>query len=99
MERRLRPLFGSSDMLLGSTEDILVPITLDLRTLPFESTGIVCGISGRIASGTAGSRLLGELPVEIRFLSTARAATVVVEEKDLERAVKALEVMEIEAVD
>jgi len=99
MERRLRPLFGSSDMLLGSTEDILVPITLDLRTLPFESTGIVCGISGRIASGTAGGRLLGELPVEIRFLSTARAATVVVEEKDLERAVKALEVMEIEAVD
>ncbi len=67
-----------------------MPIMLDLRTLPFESTGIVCGISGRIASET-GHQGLGEEAVEIRFLSTARAATVVVERGELDRAVKALD--------
>lgn len=33
----------SQDVLLGSRDEYLIPITLDLRDLPMESTGIVCG--------------------------------------------------------
>ena len=92
--------------LLGSRgdEDVLVPITLDLRDLPLEATGIVCGVAGRLAQRTAspmsedddspggGDATAGaEQVAEISFLSTARAGTVIVKESELERAVRALE--------
>jgi hypothetical protein len=63
LEKRLLPRFTldpsyeSSDdersVLLGSKEDILIPITLDLRDVPIEATGIVCGVAGRLADATA----------------------------------------------
>lgn len=63
LEKRLLPRFTldpsyeSSDeersILLGSKEDILIPITLDLRDVPIEATGIVCGVAGRLADATA----------------------------------------------
>ena len=89
--------------LLGSRgdEDVLVPITLDLRDLPLEASGVVCGVAGRLAEGTRGGGGGGGSPagggedggegIEISFLSTARAGTVIVRESELERAVKALE--------
>ncbi|PYH45772.1 ACT domain-containing protein [Aspergillus saccharolyticus JOP 1030-1] len=159
LEKRLLPRFShgnsvttdeedESSLLLGSKEEILVPIMLDLRKLPLEATGIVCGVASRLAdathardeedtdvstflsrsfhgSGTSldsafkpflssswGSggpvRPLGldanilthrlqpdmDLPmdaVEISFLSTARAGTILVGEHELHRAVDALE--------
>lgn len=156
LEKRLLPRFSvdsifdigpgeESSLLLGSKEDILVPIMLDLRDLPLEATGIVCGVAGRLAEAThndvhSGSGAMpingarhpsfdseanhssismvssystpeiqapkNGLPkslhnlepdpdtyadaVEIRFLSTARAGTVIVEERELGRAVEAL---------
>ena len=105
LEHKLLPRLGRS--LLGSRgdEDVLVPITLDLRELPLEASGIVCGVAGRLAEGT---RVLSASPsggsphgggdesgasegLEISFLSTARAGTVIVKESELERAVGALE--------
>ncbi len=124
----------------GAGKDVLIPITLDLRDLPLEATGIVCGVAGRLAQGTAlhssyhhphhqglrqhnrdmddeGSlspktstadhftkqigREVGQASqqpeasdeaVEISFLSTARAGTVIVRERELERAIGALDV-------
>lgn len=156
LEKRLLPRFSvdsifdlgpgeESSLLLGSKEDILVPIMLDLRDLPLEATGIVCGVAGRLAEATYNDMHSGSgampingarhpsfdseanpsslsvvssystseiqapkngLPkslhnlepdpdtyadaVEIRFLSTARAGTVIVEERELDRAVEAL---------
>jgi hypothetical protein len=118
-------------------KDVLIPIILDLRDLPLEATGIVCGVAGRLAQGTAlhsssepshhprevrhrieeegslspkttrlgtsssqvGQQMEGEWKtsqsrdeaVEISFLSTARAGTVIVRERELERAIRALE--------
>ena len=88
------------DFLMGSKTDILRPIMLDLRSLPLEATGIVCGVAGRLAEGTSESVLSGmgteggNGAVEMSFLSTARAGTVIVSEEELERAVKALEDVE-----
>jgi hypothetical protein len=117
-------------------KDVLIPITLDLRDLPLEATGIVCGVAGRLAQGTAlpsspsqhtdhdiateeedlsprsqsnteplPSSRSEHIPgsaakpasdpqdeaVEISFLSTARAGTVIVRERELDRAIRALE--------
>lgn len=88
LDRSLLPNFAG-DVLLGSKDDFLVPITLDLRDLPLESTGIVCGVAGRLVGGTSGGLL--ESSVEMSYLSTARAGTVMVSEDELERALEALE--------
>ncbi|GME25963.1 carbohydrate-binding module family 1 protein non-catalytic module family cdh [Neofusicoccum parvum] len=92
LEKRLLPNFAP-DVLLGSKEDVLVPITLDLRELPLESTGIVCGVAGRLVGGTRGMGAFdgeGSDAVEMSYLSTARAGTVMVGEEELERAMEAL---------
>ncbi|KAK8431601.1 ACT domain-containing protein [Phyllosticta citricarpa] len=118
LEKRLLHNFSPA-VLLGSKEDVLVPITLDLRDLPLESTGIVCGVAGRLVGGTTSPSLRGcsgvgagwgagaasgsafggladgvdlLLPdaVEMSYLSTARAGTVMVAEAELGRAMEAL---------
>ncbi|KAF2125419.1 hypothetical protein P153DRAFT_300396 [Dothidotthia symphoricarpi CBS 119687] len=86
LDHTLLPNF-TQDILLGSKEDYLTPITLDLRNLPMESTGIVCGVAGRLTGGTIGQI---ESPVEMSYLSTARAGTVMVPEEELGRALNAL---------
>lgn len=160
LEKRLLPRFArpstshqdyedGSGLLLGSKEEFLVPIMLDLRDLPLEASGIVCGVAGRLAeaaakparavsSGDGGivgsndSSVIGSVPalfdtfgtrlalggsdkktpahqlaptmhrlkpevdsssdaVEISFLSTARAGTIIVGEDELRRAIDALE--------
>ncbi|OQE35345.1 hypothetical protein PENCOP_c013G04235 [Penicillium coprophilum] len=167
IEKRLLPRFArhssssgsksyedGSGLLLGSKEDHLIPITLDLRDLPLEASGIVCGVAGRLADaatsshhtfsdssvGSGASSIVGSVPpffdsfgtrfaaleidkshltstsapshglhplpssthhlqpdvdvagaVEISFLSTARAGTIIVGEDELKRAIDALE--------
>ena len=87
LEKRLVPEFGCDDVLLGGKEDILIPITLDLRGLPLEATGIVCGVASKLLGGTAVQAFHA---VEMSYLSTARAGTVMVEERELSRAMEAL---------
>ncbi|KAF2785770.1 hypothetical protein K505DRAFT_368820 [Melanomma pulvis-pyrius CBS 109.77] len=86
LDHTLLPNF-TQDILLGSKDDFLIPITLDLRELPMESTGIVCGVAGRLVGGTSGTI---ENAVEMSYLSTARAGTVMVGEDELSRALGAL---------
>lgn len=89
LEKATVPLFGASDVLLGSKDDFLIPITLNLEPLPFEATGIVCGVAGKLVGQGPGVQA-----VEMSYLSTARAGTVMVNEVDLDRAVEALNVGE-----
>ncbi|KAI9726077.1 MAG: hypothetical protein M1828_002085 [Chrysothrix sp. TS-e1954] len=110
LERELLANFGEkggedesfNSILLGNREEALVPIMLDLRDLPMESTGIVCGVAGRLVGGTATNTSAvfepltpGSLDdptgsIEMSYLSTARAGTVMVSEAELERALEAL---------
>ncbi|KAK4982785.1 hypothetical protein LTR50_007579 [Elasticomyces elasticus] len=82
-------------VLYGNTADVLVPITLDLRDLPMESTGIVCGIAGRLVSGISRGGI-GEDAIEMMYLSTARAGSVIVCENELERAMGSLRAVKVE---
>lgn len=87
LDHTLLPNFAPNSLLGASSEEHLVPITLDLRNLPMESTGIVCGVAGRLVGGTAGQL---QHSVEMSYLSTARAGTVMVHEDELDRALDAL---------
>ncbi|EXJ94021.1 hypothetical protein A1O1_02414 [Capronia coronata CBS 617.96] len=116
LEHRLLDRLGGSLLGAKSEDDALVPITLDLRELPLEATGIVCGVAGRLAQGKMDDGSEGGLggrsspkmsdkspgtgrtvdispeeSIEISFLSTARAGTVIVRESQLEKALDALD--------
>ena len=120
IEKRLLSNFRSDDVvLLGSRNDVLIPITLDLNRLPLESTGIVCGVAGRLVGATTtttttetpprssplntttaaggggdvGGRKEDTFPalIDMSYLSTARAGTVMVGEGELESAMEAFE--------
>ena len=101
LEHKLLPRLGDSLLGAKSKEDTLIPITLDLRDLPLDATGIVCGVAGRLAQGSMDDYHIGVSPsngtdgtgptIDISFLSTARAGTVIVLARQLDRALDALE--------
>lgn len=93
-------------LLGGGREDMLIPITLDLRDLPLGSTGIVCGVAGRLVGAPASTSPSGSPThagyyhpttsaaphsvIDMTYLSTARAGTVMVAEEELEWATEVL---------
>ena len=81
LDRTLLDMF--SDSLVGDTDNILVPIFLDLVNLPDEVTGIVCGVSGRLVDDMKETS-------ELSYLSTARAGAVVLPEAQSARALHIL---------
>ncbi|KAE8440970.1 hypothetical protein EG329_006159 [Mollisiaceae sp. DMI_Dod_QoI] len=96
IDKSLLWLFGNS--IAGDTEGDLVPIFLDLVDLPLESTGIVCGVAGRLVD----QMRLSEIPIgeggtgnddqgsELSYLSTARAGAVILSSEGSARALEAL---------
>jgi len=74
VDKSLLWLFGNS--IAGDTDGDLVPIFLDLVDLPLESTGIVCGVAGKLVDEM---RISGESGhgSELSYLSTARAGAVI----------------------
>lgn len=94
MEERLLPHLGSTLLVSQNDEDILTPIILDLRSLGWQATGIVGGVAGRLSQRHAtyefGEDGVEDGEMEISFLSTAKAGSVLVQANRLGRALKAL---------
>lgn len=90
LEKRLLQHFPDEgqDILLGTQAPEQIPITLDLQDLPLESTGIVCGVSSRLADGM--KCRIGREMFNMSYLSTSRAGHVIVYEDELEDAMEAL---------
>ncbi|KAB5545566.1 ACT domain-containing protein [Coniochaeta sp. 2T2.1] len=83
LDRNLLPVFG--DSLVGDTEGNLVPIFLDLVSLPFEATGIVSGVAGKLVQEMQISE-----SAELSYLSTARAGAVILSAEQSRRALEIL---------
>lgn len=84
LDKSLLPIFG--DSLVGDTEGSLIPIFLDLEKLPFEATGIVSGVAGRLVQ-----EMQIQESAELSYLSTARAGAVILSE---EQSIRALGILE-----
>lgn len=101
LDRKLLDMFpsGGADFLLFSDE-VTIPIVFDLRELPDESTGIVCGVAGRLIERMyEEDRKLGRSVPQgfnMSYLSTAKAGNVIVREDEVDEALAALR--EIETV-
>ena len=89
LEKRLVSLFNNNgeDLLLGKDGPEQVPITLDLKDLPIESTGIVCGVASCLRNGM---RDRTDDLLNMSYLSTAKAGHVIVYLDELEDAQEAL---------
>ncbi|KAL7922460.1 hypothetical protein ACQKWADRAFT_292495 [Trichoderma austrokoningii] len=83
LDKALLPIF--EDSLVGDIGGCLIPIFLDLRKLPAKSTGIVCGVAGRIAKGADVNE-----SSELSYLSTARAGTVIL---SMEQSIRAMVIL------
>jgi hypothetical protein len=83
LDHSLLNLFG--DAVVGDTEGNLVPIFLDLVNLPFEATGIVSGVAGKLVQEL---HMLDS--AELSYLSTARAGAVIL---SCEHSIRALEIL------
>lgn len=84
MDKSLLPIFG--DSLVGDLKGSLVPIFLDLVNLPFEATGIVSGVAGRLVQ-----EMQIKASAELSYLSTARAGAVILSSEQSKRALTVLE--------
>lgn len=84
LDKNLLSIFG--DSLVGDTEGNLVPIFLDLVNLPFEATGIVSGVAGRLVQ-----EMQMQESAELSYLSTARAGAVILSS---EQSIRALGILE-----
>ncbi|KAM7217880.1 hypothetical protein V8F06_006692 [Rhypophila decipiens] len=88
LDKELLPIFG--DSLVGPTaegDQNLVPIFLDLASFPFEATGIVSGVAGRLVQDME-LRMMES--AELSYLSTARAGAVILGAEIGERALGVL---------
>ena len=89
LDKNLLCLFGNS--IAGDTEGDLVPIFLDLVDLPLESTGIVCGVAGKLADEMRVHDPAAEHSAELSYLSTARAGAVILSSEGSAMALDALQ--------
>jgi hypothetical protein len=88
VDKSLLWLFGNS--IAGDTEGDLVPIFLDLVDLPLESTGIVCGVAGKLVDEMRILEPSNSHGSELSYLSTARAGAVILSSEGSAMALDAL---------
>lgn len=88
VDKSLLWLFGNS--LTGDIDHDLVPIFLDLVDLPLESTGIVCGVAGKLVEEMRVDDSPDTTTAELSYLSTARAGAVIMSTEGSEKALEAL---------
>lgn len=82
IDRCLLETFG--DSLIGPTDADLTPILLDLVDLPFEATGIVAGVAGKLVEGMRMEN------AELSYLSTAKTGAVMLSSEYADRALEIL---------
>lgn len=83
LDRCLLDSFG--DSLIGPTEADLTPIFLDLVDLPFEATGIVAGVAGKLVE-----EMHMEQNAELSYLSTAKTGAVILSSEVADKALETL---------
>jgi hypothetical protein len=87
----------SGDGILLQTDQTYFAIVFDLRKLPEASTGIICGVAGRLLDRLGEQSEKGTF--NMSYLSTARAGNVIVREDEVDEALEALLEEEAMSVD
>lgn len=73
----------NSKYLIGSTQDIIKPVTIDLQKLPLDSTGIVAGVASKIINGVNSFPSPDNYSFELNYLSMARSAILMIPKENV----------------
>lgn len=88
-KKRSQMGFNSSNI-IGSDQDIIVPISIDLTKLPLDSTGIVAGLASKIINGYKKFPQELQTTFEMNYLSMARSAILMIPQENLHLVSKIL---------
>lgn len=79
----------TSKNIIGSTQDVIIPISIDFSKLPLDSTGIVSGVASKLLYGLRESNI--ETSFEMNYLSMAKSGIIMIPEENLKIIQKILE--------
>ncbi|KAK6461899.1 hypothetical protein DFJ63DRAFT_206127 [Scheffersomyces coipomensis] len=78
---KLRTKMGfDSKNIIGSTQDIIIPITIDFSTLPLDSTGIVAGVASKLINGL---KSYNDSTIEMNYFSMARSGIIMIPKENI----------------
>lgn len=80
--------------IIGSSQETIIPITIDLTNLPLDSTGIVAGMASRLLTSMKSVPDYMNSTFEMNYLSMARSAIILIPKENLKAVSKMLEHMD-----
>lgn len=81
--------------IIGSSQETIIPITIDLTKLPLDSTGIVAGMASRLLTSMKSVPDIMNSTFEMNYLSMARSAIILIPKENLKVVSTMLEHMEL----
>ncbi|EGW35768.1 uncharacterized protein SPAPADRAFT_147390 [Spathaspora passalidarum NRRL Y-27907] len=85
-KRRIKMGFDSK-FIIGSTQDVIIPITIDFSKLPLDSPGIVAGVASKLINGM---RSLDN-DCELNYFSMAKSGVIMIPRENVEMIATILE--------
>lgn len=79
--------------IIGSSQETIIPITIDLTKLPLDSTGIVAGVASRLLTSMKSVPDVISSTFEMNYLSMARSAIILIPKENVKIVTKMLEQM------
>ncbi|KAG2731603.1 hypothetical protein G9P44_005190 [Scheffersomyces stipitis] len=70
-----------SKSIIGSTQDIIIPISIDFSNLPLDSTGIVAGVASKLINGI---KKYNNTLFEMNYFSMARSGIIMIPQENVE---------------
>ncbi|KAL6450265.1 hypothetical protein SBY92_002198 [Candida maltosa Xu316] len=67
-----------SKFIMGSVQDVIIPITIDFSKLPLDSTGIVAGLASKLITGK------DQNLVELYYFSMAKSGVIMIPQENLQ---------------
>lgn len=80
--------------IIGSSQETIIPITIDLSNLPLDSTGIVAGMASRLLTSMKSVPNIMNSTFEMNYLSMARSAIILIPRENLKVVSTMLDHME-----
>lgn len=85
--RRRNEMGFSAAHIIGSTQDVIIPITIDFHKLPLDCTGIVAGVASKLFNGIRHLRRdqdsFNDCVYEMNYLSMARSGLIMVPKENV----------------
>lgn len=82
--------------IIGSTQDVIIPISIDFHKLPLDCTGIVAGVASKLYNGIK-QRSLEENLFEMNYFSMARSGIIMIPQENMHIVADILESYDLES--